>query len=46
MGFVKWHKGMLEYYKRKLGLTEYQVLWIAFFKGIIVGGLVIYFYMR
>ncbi len=46
MGFVKWHKGMLENYKNKLGLTDYQIMWIAWFKGIIIGGLIIYLYMR
>lgn len=46
MGFVKWHKGMLENYKRKLGITDYQIMWIAWFKGIIIGGIIAYFYMR
>ena len=46
MGFVKWHKGILETYKQKLGLTDYQVMWIAWGKGLIIGGLLVYFYMR
>ena len=46
MRFIKWHKGMLETYKQKLGFTDYQIMWIAFFKGVIIGGLVLFFYLR
>ncbi|MGB0891303.1 MAG: hypothetical protein ACPGUU_03050 [Flavobacteriaceae bacterium] len=44
MRFIKWHKGVLENYKEKLGLSYYQIMWIAWFKGIIIGALLIYFY--
>jgi len=46
MGFTKWHKGLLETFKVKFGLNDYQIAWIAFFKGILIGGLIVYFYMR
>lgn len=43
MGFVKWHKGMLNKYKAVFNLDDYQVMWIAWFKGIIMGLLIAYF---
>ena len=46
MGFINWHKKILETYKQKLSISDYQVMWIAFFKGLIIGGLVLYFYLR
>ena len=46
MGFVKWHKRILENYKTKLGLTHYQIMWISWVKGIIIGGLIMYLYLR
>lgn len=45
MEFFKWHKNILKKAQNFTGLTDYQVLWIAFLKGIIIGALVIYFYM-
>ena len=46
MGFINWHKSMLESYKQKLGLSNYQIMWIAWVKGIIIGGLIVYFMLR
>jgi hypothetical protein len=45
MGFIKWHKNILEKAQETIGLDDYQILWIAFFKGILIGGLLMYFYM-
>tara|TARA_R110002072_G_scaffold2426_2_gene20062 strand:+ start:4848 stop:4988 length:141 start_codon:yes stop_codon:yes gene_type:complete len=45
MGFVKWYKGILEKFKQKLHITDYQIMWIAWLKGLIIGGLIVYFYM-
>ena len=45
MGFIKWHKNILKIAQEFTGLSDYQILWIAFFKGTIIGGLIVYFYM-
>ena len=29
MGFVKWHKNITEKVRIQLGLTQYQLMWIA-----------------
>ncbi len=36
MKIIEWHKRYNESWQRKLGLTDYQFLWLAFFKGILV----------
>ncbi|MFL2794772.1 MAG: hypothetical protein ACJZ82_04205 [Paracoccaceae bacterium] len=40
---IEIHKRQLEWWKSKLGISEYGVAWIAFFKGIIFGLLVYHF---
>ena len=30
------HKELIAWYKKKLGLTDYGLLWIVFFKGVFV----------
>tara|TARA_B110000305_G_C18761694_1_gene325587 strand:- start:66 stop:206 length:141 start_codon:yes stop_codon:yes gene_type:complete len=46
MGFTTWHKSILQKTRKTTGLNDYQLLWIAFLKGVLIGGLVVYFYMR
>ena len=41
--FVVWHKKYIEYWKIKLNLSNYGILWIAFIKGLIIGLLVYHF---
>ena len=41
--FVDWHKKYIEYWKIKLNLSNYVILWIAFIKGLIIGLLVYHF---
>jgi len=41
--FVAWHKKYIEYWKIKLNLSNYGILWIAFIKGLIIGLLVYHF---
>ena len=36
MKIIEWHKRFNESWQRKLGLSDYQFLWLAFFKGILV----------
>ena len=34
---IEFHRRQLEWWKSKLGVSDYIVAWIAFFKGIIFG---------
>ena len=36
MKFIDSHKQLIAWYKKKLGLTDYRLLWLVFFKGIFV----------
>ena len=40
---IDWHKKQLEFWKSKLGTSEYGMLWIAFIKGVILGMIVPHF---
>ena len=42
---IEVHKRQLEWWKSKLGLSDYGVAWIAFFKGIIFGLLTYHFFI-
>ncbi|MBL6696176.1 MAG: hypothetical protein ISP97_05790 [Luminiphilus sp.] len=41
MGFFSWHRQQVTIWQNRLHLDSYQLLWIAFFKGLILGGLII-----
>jgi len=41
MGFFAWHRQQVTTWQNRLHLDSYQLLWIAFFKGLILGGLII-----
>ena len=32
--FVTWHKKYIKWWKKKLNVSDYGILWIAFVKGI------------
>lgn len=39
MGFFAWHREQVDSWQRFLKLDSYQLLWVAFLKGLIVGAL-------
>ena len=41
--FVAWHKKYIKYWEKKLNVSDYGLLWIAFVKGLIVGLLIYHF---
>ena len=43
MGFINWHKKKIETVKKWFGFSDYGLLWIAFFKGLIIGALIVYY---
>ena len=40
---IDWHKRQAEFWKSKLGVSEYGMLWIAFIKGVVFGFIVHHF---
>jgi hypothetical protein len=34
---VLWHKRFIKRFRKKLGLSKYQYLWLTFGKGLMVG---------
>ena len=36
MKLIGKHKQLIAWYKKKLGLTDYGLLWLVFFKGVFV----------
>jgi hypothetical protein len=40
---IKMHKKYIEWWKEKLNVSDYAVLWITFFKGIFIGLLIYHF---
>ena len=41
--FVAWHKKYIKYWEKKLNVSDYGLLWIAFVKGLIIGLLIYHF---
>ena len=37
MTLARWHQRQINRIQRKAGLSDYQILWITFAKGIIIG---------
>ena len=40
---IGWHKRQVDFWKSKLGIGDYGMLWIAFLKGVIFGLIVHHF---
>ena len=42
---IEWHKRYIEYWKKKLNVSDYGVAWISFIKGIFIGLLIYHFFI-
>ena len=42
---IEWHKRYIEYWKKKLNVSDYAVAWISFIKGIFIGLLIYHFFI-
>ena len=42
---INWHKGIVEQFKRKTGISNYGVAWISFIKGLLIGLLIYHFFV-
>ena len=40
--FVEWHKRRIAWFKSKTGISDYGLLWYTFFKGVIIGAVIIF----
>ena len=38
---LEWHKGRINWFKRKTGISDYGLLWYSFFKGVLIGAVII-----
>ena len=38
---LEWHKGRIAWFKSKTGISDYGLLWYTFFKGVIIGAVII-----
>ena len=41
---IEMHKRQMEFWKSKLGISDYGVAWIAFLKGLVIG-LAVYLFL-
>ncbi len=41
--FINWHKKYIEWWMKKLKISNYGIVWISFFKGLIIGLLIYHF---
>tara|TARA_B100001057_G_scaffold432620_1_gene460879 strand:- start:48 stop:191 length:144 start_codon:yes stop_codon:yes gene_type:complete len=41
--YLDFEKKQIEWWKTKLGLSDHGVIWISFFKGILIGLLIYHF---
>ena len=42
---IKWHKKIINQWKKILNISDYGMLWIAFIKGAIIGLLIYHFFI-
>ena len=40
---IEMHKRQMDFWKSKLGISDYGVAWIAFLKGLVLGLLIYHF---
>ena len=43
--FVAWHKKYIEWWLKKLKISNYGALWLSFIKGLVIGLLIYHFFL-
>ena len=43
--YINWEKKQIDWWKQRLGVSDYGVAWISFIKGILLGLLVYHFFI-
>tara|TARA_B110000305_G_scaffold89146_1_gene100500 strand:- start:3160 stop:3291 length:132 start_codon:yes stop_codon:yes gene_type:complete len=41
---IQWHKKYVEKILKLWGISNYQAMWISFIKGLLLGGLITYYF--
>tara|TARA_Y100000741_G_scaffold329078_1_gene282735 strand:- start:269 stop:412 length:144 start_codon:yes stop_codon:yes gene_type:complete len=44
--FISWHKKYIKQLGKKLNISDYGMLWVAFIKGAIIGLLIYHFFIK
>ena len=44
--FISWHKKYINWWGKKLNISDYGMLWVAFIKGTIIGLLIYHFFIK
>ncbi len=44
--FIDLHKKYIEWWKKKLKISNYGIVWISFIKGLIIGLLIYHFFIK
>jgi len=44
--FISWHKKYINWWGKKLNISDYGMLWGAFIKGAIIGLLIYHFFIK
>ena len=44
--FISWHKKYINWWGKKLNISDYGMLWDAFIKGVIIGLLIYHFFIK
>jgi len=37
---IEFHKRQIDWFKQRVGISDYVIIWIAFIKGLIIGYLI------
>ena len=40
---IEWHKASIDWFRKKIGVSNYGIAWISFIKGLIIGLLIYHF---
>jgi len=44
--FISWHKKIIKQWRKILNISDYEMLWVAFVKGVIIGLLIYHFFIK
>ncbi len=43
---LKWHKNITDEFQKKIGISNYAMLWLSYLKGLILGLLIYHFLIK
>lgn len=45
MGFFDWHARQTIQWQQRLGFSDYQLLWVAWIKGVVFGAIIVWWWL-